>query len=226
MIIQASQLPSKGWKSGLPESFEMQPFGPKQFPLLAKAFDTKEMRYLVVDALQEVLRIDFGRLSIPDAMALVLQQRMSITDVAPLTLTWKCPKPIFMYKSGPSVEHRDEPVLGAEPCDTLCQTDLHMDAFTILELNSTSVEFDLPRMMNYELAQEGTFNWVVAHMGDDFLSNIDKLNASDGMELWARLIAWTRAAKHGILSDLDTRCPSCGRTSCTSWSVDPSLFMV
>lgn len=226
MIIQAAQLPSKGWKSGLPEAFEMKPFGPKQFPLMAKAFEEKEMRYLVQDALQDVLSIDFGRLSIPDAMALVLHQRMEVSEIAPLILTWKCHKPIFMYASGPSPLSKDEPILSADPCDTLNQSILSDNSFSILELSAQSVEFDLPRMLNYELAQESTFNWVVAHMGDEFLQNIDKLNASDGMELWAKLISWTRSAKHGILPDMDVSCAVCSRTTKTSWSIDTSIFMV
>lgn len=226
MIIHAAQIPSKGWKSGLPETFEMRPFGPKQFPLFAKAFEEKEMRYLVQDALTDVLDIDIGKLSIPDAMALVLHQRMEVSKVAPLILSWKCHKPIFMYPSGPSIEQKDEQVIGAEPCDTLNQSTIQNSAIQILELGSHSEEFDLPRMVNYEFAQESTFNWVVAHMGPDFLLNIDKLNASDGMELWARLIEWARQAKHGVMPNVSVRCAECSRQTNASWTIDPSIFMV
>jgi len=224
MEILTRHLPSVGWKSGLPESFDMRPFSGKELEFISEAIEKNSMAPILLHALPQVLSISTDMLTVQDAHALVLQQRFMIKDF-PLIQHWVCHMPLFEHKSGVFQEPlEDEVPLNTFPCDAHNATEITEAAVTVLTLTANSDEFDLPRMINYEASQESRFNWFVAHMGTNFDQNYALLEQQEDMKLFMRLSAWVKAANHGIPSELEVSCPVCRRTSHRLWDMQPKIF--
>ncbi|AXG66523.1 hypothetical protein JA33_119 [Dickeya phage vB_DsoM_JA33] len=225
MEIITRSLPSAGWKSGLPPSFDMKPFSGKQAYHISKAIEQDNLAPILLEALPEVLSIPIDMLSIQDAHALVFQQRMLIENF-PLRVFWTCNKPLFEYANGvfPDLRDDDELPLNTFPCDAHNVGVIDESAVTVLTLRANSDEFDLPRMRNYEVAHESRFNWFVAHMGLNFDENYALLERQTDLNLWMRLDEWVKAAQHGIPTTITMSCPVCKRESDRTWEMKAKIF--
>lgn len=227
MELQVKSLPSLGWKSGLGETFNMEPFGPKQFPLLAKASESNDIRYLLVDALSQVLDIDHSVLTIPDAHSLVFMQRMQLSKTRPLGVQYRCVHPIFQYADGESTDlDLEKTLLGQRPCGTVVRGEITTENLMARTLDATHPEFNLPRMRYYDEASESLFNWTLAHMGESFYDSKAHMEESGDLKLFGELTAWVIKAQHGLLKTVDCRCPQCGLVSQVAWNMPPSVFML
>lgn len=226
MEIQTASLPSRGYKAELPTAFEMRRFGGKENRAIAKAIDSKDMKYILLDALAPCLNIKLEELTVPDAYALVFQQRMWMNSVMPLRTYWNCKKPLFEYSDGIVNELRPEGgVINTFPCDANNVGVVDESSMTVAMLNAEHEHFDLPRMRHYERASEDMFNWHVAHMGRNFDANVARLEEQTDLTLWFELSEWVRASRHGLLTDIDLLCPHCNRRSTRTWDLNPSVFV-
>lgn len=224
MEIITRSLPSTGWKSGLPASFDMRPFGGKESIYIAEAIEQNSLAPILLKALPNVLSIPIDMLSIQDAYALVFQQRMMIED-SPLNVPWLCVQPLFEFADGVFQEPRDDEIpLNTFPCESHNIGTISEEAVTLLTLTAASDEFDLPRMINYEAAHESRFNWFVAHMGVHFDRNYAILEQQKDLKLWMRLSEWVGACVHGIPRDITLHCPTCRRESTRTWEMLPKIF--
>ncbi|QYW03439.1 hypothetical protein pEaSNUABM34_00137 [Erwinia phage pEa_SNUABM_34] len=226
MEIQTASLPSRGYKASLPESFEMTHFSGRQNRAIAKAVETKDMRYILLDALAPCLNVSLDELTIPDAHALVFQQRMFMSPVVPLRTYWQCKKPLFEYSDGIVNELRtDAGVINTFPCASRNVGIIDDSSMTIAVLTAEHEHFDLPRMRDYERASEDIFNWHVAHLGPNFDRNMARLEDQQDLKLWTELSEWVLASRHGVLNDIELLCPSCGRHSTRRWEMTPQIFI-
>lgn len=224
MEIQTLSLPSRGWKSQLPESFDMRMFGGKELSAIARAIETKDLSPILLEALPATLSINIDMLTVQDAHALIFQQRMWLKD-HPLQVPWKCNKPLFEYSTGILAEPlEEENPLNVFSCDAHNIGIIGESAVSVLTLTAESSEFDLVRMKNYERAQESMFHWHVAHMGLDFDYSYGILEEQQDMKLWMRLSEWVRASTHGIPNEIILTCPVCHRESSRTWEMLPSIF--
>lgn len=226
MEIQTASLPSRGYKSGLPESFEMKPFAGPQLRSISKAVETKDMRHILIDALEPCLNVPLADITIPDAHALVYQQRMFMNKVAPVRTYWRCNKPLFEYSDGIVNELRKEGgVINTFPCATNNVGVVDESSMTIAMLTAEHDRFDLPRMRHYERASEDMLSWHVAHMGPAFDRNMALLEEQQDLKLWHELSEWVLAARHGLLTEIELTCPACGRKSTREWQMTPVIFV-
>lgn len=224
MEIITRSLPSTGWKSGLPASFDMRPFSGKESIFIAEAVEKKSLKPLLLQALPNTLSIPIEMLTIQDAHALLFQQRMMIKDT-PLKVLWQCHMPLFEYADGVFQDPRDDEVaLNTFPCDAHNVGIIDESAVTVRVLNVASDEFDLPRMINYEAATESRFNWFVAHMGVHFDRNYSTLEQQEDLKLWMRLTEWAANSDHGIPANINLTCPVCKRESERTWELLPKIF--
>ncbi|WOL24366.1 hypothetical protein fHeYen902_020c [Yersinia phage fHe-Yen9-02] len=226
MDINVLSLPSKGWKSELPEQFEMRLFEGRQIRQIAKAIETKDMRPILLEALPECLSVPIDALTIQDAHALILQQRLAMKAVSPLLVRWNCKKPMFEYSDGVKQDlQEDRPAINAFPCDARNISELDESSLLIYSLSAESEEFDLARMRDYEQASESMFNWNVAHLGPNFNQNMARLEQERDLSLWLRLSDWVTDSRHGISTEISLPCHSCGRHSIRDWQMTPSIFV-
>lgn len=226
MEIQTASLPSRGYKAQLPDVFEMRRFAGKENRAIAKAIDSKDMKYILLDALAPCLNIPLDELTVPDAFALVFQQRMWMNTVLPLRTYWRCNKPLFEYSDGIVNELRpDGGVINTFPCAANNIGVIDETSMSIAVLNAEHERFDLPRMRHYERASEDMFSWHVAHMGSDFDGNVALLEEQSDLTLWLELSEWVRASRHGLLTDIELLCPHCQRRSTRAWDLNPSVFV-
>lgn len=226
MEIQTVSLPSTGYKSKLPEKFEMRMFGGRENACISKAVESKDMRFLLVDALGECLNVPLDELTIPDAYALVFQQRMLMNHVAPLRTYWNCKKPLFEYSDGVVNELRPEGgAINTFPCDANNVGVVDESSMTVASLSVTHDRFDLPRMRHYERASEDMFGWHAAHLGPNFDQNVALLEEQQDLTLWIQLSEWVLASRHGLLTDIELSCPACKRKSVRTWDMTPVIFI-
>lgn len=227
MEIKLVSLPSMGYKSNLPEVFNMEPFGPAQFPLMAKAAETDDKRYLLQDALDGVLDIDVGRLSIQDAHALVFQQRLLSSSVRPLSVGFKCLHPIFEYDFGTSTSYLpDDILLGQHPCNTSQHAMIDASSLEVSVLNAQHTEFDLPRMEYYTEASESLFHWAIAHHSSDFHRSLHHFETQGTLDEFTALTLWVEQSQHGLLNSVTCSCASCGKTNKVLWDMPARIFML
>lgn len=224
MNVLLKDLPSLGWKSGLPAEFEMRLFSGAQTRLVGKAVDEKSMAPLF-EALAQTMDIDFGALSIPDAYALLLHQRLASSHIKPIVHLWTCKKPMYEYSDGSYTELQDRPSLLVRPCDVQTSTIIDAHSLTIRTLSVEHETYDLPRMRNFEQATSSTFDWVAAHLSPNHRQAINQLESQEDLELWTSLSDWTAASKHGIQSGVSCDCSSCHRPSNSEWTFGPELFV-
>lgn len=226
MEIQTASLPSRGYKAQLPETFEMRMFSGKENRAIAKAVDTKEMRHILIDALGPCLNIPLEELTIPDAYALVFQQRMFLNQVAPLRTYWRCNKPLFEYSDGIEKSLRDSgAMINTFPCAANNVGVIDETSMTVGVLNAEHDRFDLPRMRHFDRATEDGFGWHVAHMGRDFDRQVALLEEQTDLTLWTELSNWVQASRHGVLTDISLTCPHCQRESVRAWDMTPAMFI-
>lgn len=226
MEIQTASLPSRGYKAELPEVFEMRMFGGKENRHIAKAVEKKDMRYLLIDALAPCLNVPLDEMTIPDAHALIFQQRMLMNSVKPLATYWSCTKPLFEYSDGIVNELREDGgVINTFPCAAKNVGVIDESSMTIAMLAVEHEQFDLPRMRHYERASEDMFSWHVAHMGRNFDQSMARLEAQTDLTLWTELSEWVLASRHGLLTDIELPCPACGRRSTRRWDMSPAIFI-
>lgn len=224
MEIITRSLPSAGWKSGLPPSFDMRPMSGAESYYISQAIEEDSLAPLLLEALPKLLSISTDMLTIQDAHALLFQQRMMVEDF-PLFVPWTCHQPLFEYSSGIFQEPiGDELPLNTFPCDAHNLAELKEEAVTILAFTANSDEFDLPRMKNYAVSQESRFNWFVAHMGLNFEENYALLERQTDLKLWMRLSEWVKASSHGIPNTLTLSCPVCRRESTRTWEMRAKMF--
>lgn len=224
MEIITRSLPSTGWKSGLPPTFDMRPFSGKESIHISEAIEQNSLAPLLLKALPNVLSIPIDMLTIQDAHALIFKQRMMIED-SPLNVPWTCVQPLFEFADGVFQEPRDDEFpLNTFPCEAHNRGVIEESNVTILTFNTSSDEFDLARMINYEAAQESRFNWFVAHMGTNFDRNYALLEQQTDLKLWMRLSEWVGASVHGIPRDITLDCPVCKRESVRTWEMLPKIF--
>ncbi len=226
MELQTASLPSRGYKAQLPESFDMRPFSGKENRAIAKAVETKDMKYILLDALAPCLSVPLEEITIPDAYALIFQQRMFMNAVAPVRTYWTCNKPLFEYSDGITHQPRmDGAVLNTFPCAAKNVGIIDETSLTLMMLNAEHPEFDLPRMRHYERASESMFNWHVAHMGPKFDRNVAVLEDQEDLTLWTKLTEWVQASRHGVSTDISLTCPHCERQSVRQWEMTPVIFV-
>ncbi len=226
MDIQTASLPSCGWKSNLPPQFEMRMFEGPETALIAKAIETKDMRYILLDALEPCLNVPIQDFTIPDAYALAFQQRMFLNDIKPLTTYWTCSKPLYEYSDGIKYALNPEGgLINTFPCDHRNVGVVDETSMIVEQLVANHEQFDLPRMLNYERATVDMFGWHVAHMGRRFNDGVNKLESQTDLKLWMELSEWVLAARHGLLSDIKLYCPACARHSTRTWEMTPAIFL-
>lgn len=227
--IQTRNLPSRGWKSGLPESFQMEKFSGRHTRQLARAAKDKDWSDVLQRVLPDCLSIPIDALTIPDAFSLIFNQRMLMNEVSPVVLSWQCKKPVYEY--GQQVMFAlqgDTTPTNIYPCEHSNVSVVDKDSCAMAILNASSDEFDLPRMRNYDHTtdeQDGMFYWFVAHMGPNFDANLARLEQQQDLELWTRLSDWVQASRHGIITELNMTCNHCARESLRSWDFQPSVFI-
>lgn len=226
MEIQTASVPSTGYKSNLPEKFEMRMFGGAENRLISQAVEKKDMRYILVDALGPCLSVSLDEFTIPDAYALVFQQRMFMNSVAPLRTYWKCNKPLFEYSDGIEKAVRpDGGVINTFPCAAQNVGVIDETSMTVAQLSVTHERFDLPRMRHYDRASEDMFGWHASHLGPNFDSNVALLEEQQDLTLWTQLSEWVLASRHGLLTDIELLCPACQRMSTRQWDMTPAIFI-
>ncbi|QZE58694.1 hypothetical protein pEaSNUABM28_00137 [Erwinia phage pEa_SNUABM_28] len=226
MEIQTASLPSHGYKAQLPPAFTMRRFGGKENRAIAKAIDKKDMKYILLDALAPCLSIPLDELTVPDAYALVFQQRMWMNSVMPLMTHWRCNKPLFEYSDGIVNEMRPEGgAINTFPCAANNVGIVDETSMTVAVLAAEHETFDLPRMRHFERASEDMFSWHVAHMGRNFDANVALLEEQEDLKLWLQLSEWVLASRHGVLTDISLECPACKRKSVRAWDMNPSMFV-
>lgn len=224
MEIITQSLPSTGWKSGLPATFDMRPFSGAESIYISQAIEEDSLTPLLLEALPRTLNINIDMLTIQDAHALLFQQRMML-DEFPLQLPWTCNMPLFEYSTGIYQEPiADELPLNTFPCDAHNLSPMREGDVTLLQFRAHSDEFDLPRMKNYLYSQESRFNWFVAHMGLNFDDNYAILEQQKDLKLFMRLSEWVTASAHGIPNTVELLCPVCRRESTRTWEMKARMF--
>lgn len=224
MLITTKDLPSKGWKALLPESFNMIPFSGKQLRAISEAIETESMLPLVQSLYEVLPDIDAGELSIPDAYYLLLMQRLHVADIKPLAFEWQCGLPVYQYADGFYNELQDRPTLGVQPCQNWTPTLITFESLAIMRLNVEHERFDLPRLKNFEQANASRFDWVAAHLNVNHRAAINTLEQQENMELFTELTDWVKQSQHGISGELECACDRCNRNSVINWQLTPKVF--
>lgn len=224
MIIRLQDLPSTGWKSELPNELDMRPFSGTHTRLIAQAIEQKSMGP-VFEALAQCFDVDVGMLTIPDAYFLVFLQRLRSSHVKPIALRWTCKKPIYEYTDGSFTELKDDrsPLL-VRPCDHREMSSIVGDSLTVLKLQNTHPEFNVPRLKNWAQASSSTFDWVAAHLDVDHRAAIARLEVQENLDLWTELSDWVSASQHGIQTGVSCVCTGCQRDTDIEWTFGPELF--
>ena len=230
MEIKLADIPSGGYKSGLPEVLQMDEFAGPSLNHIGRAIEESSMLPLF-EALDYVAKFDVNMLSIPDAMYMLYLQRTALNNVSQLKVLGKCRHPVFDHADGTSVyslNDRHGPIVHAHPCDHILSADLYQDA-PIIRLEATHDEFSLPRV--HHLRDSGaetlsTVDWVACHLDERFSECVETLESQPNMELWLKLSAWSQRARHGLPRDVRCNCPECKRESNVSWSLTPQMFLV
>jgi len=226
--ILTLNLPSRGWKSGLPESFEMEKFSGRHTMNIAMAAQKDDMEILLTQVLPDCLSIPIDSLTINDAHHLLFLQRMLMNHASPVVVNWTCRKPLFRYSSGVfNTIQGDIPALDQFPCENFNQSIIDDQSCAVAVLDAASDEFDLARMRHYHhtLDENALFNWHAAHMGPNFDANIARLESQQDLELWTRLSAWVIKARHGLSTQINVTCDHCGRPSGREWDMRPRVFI-
>lgn len=225
--IRTMDLPSRGWKSGLPETFEMEKFCGRHTMAIARSAHEDDMTELLTKILPDCLSVPIDNISIGDAHYLLFLQRMSNAEM-PLVTRWNCNKPLFQYSRGVfNTIQDDTPPLETFPCNTLNQSVIDATSLAMVELQAADTEFDLARMRHYEqtLGENAMFYYHAAHMGPDMDKNISVLEQQPDMVLWLKLAKWVANARHGLSTEISVTCNCCHRDSNRSWDLRPKVFI-
>lgn len=226
--ILTHNLPSKGWKSGLPDSFQMEKFSGKHTLNIAMAAQKDDMEILLTQVLPDCLSIPIDSLTINDAHHLLFLQRMLMNHASPVRVQWTCRKPLFRYSTGVfNTIQGDIPPLDTFPCDTVTESIIDDSSCAVAVLSAASEEFDLARMRHYRhtLEENALFNWHAAHLGPDFDRNVSRLESQQDLELWTRLSDWVIKSRHGLSTEINVTCDHCKRHSGRSWDMRPRVFI-
>ena len=227
--ILTTNLPSRGWKSGLPERFEMEKFSGRHTMKIAQAAQKDDMEILLTEVLPDCLSIPIASLTIPDAHHLLYLQRMMMNKTSPVRVHWSCNKPMYRYSTGVfNTIQGDIPPLDFFPCDNYNESIIDDTSCAVAVLIEASTEFDLARMRHYHHTLHETnalFNWHAAHMGPNFDDNVAQLESQEDLTLWTRLSEWVRNSRHGLSSEINVTCEHCGRASGLQWDMRPRVFV-
>lgn len=226
--ILTQNLPSRGWKSGLPEKFEMEKFSGRHTLNIAMAAQKDDMEIVLTQVLPDCLSIPIDSLTINDAHHLLFLQRMMMNAVSPIRVHWSCRKPLFRYSTGVFNQIQgDIPPLDTFSCDTHNESIVDDTSCAVAVLNAASDEFDLARMRHYRhtLEDNALFNWHAAHLGPNFDANLARLEQQQDLELWMRLSDWVVKSRHGLSTELNVTCDHCGRASGRQWDMRPRVFI-
>lgn len=224
MLINKNDLPSKGWKAELPESFTMIPFAGQQVRSISEAIEADSMLPLIESLYQVLPDIDANQLSIPDAYYLLLTQRLHVSDVRPLVFEWQCSLPIYQYTDGFYNELQDRPSLGVQPCQNWTPTLLDASSISILKLNHEHERFDIPRLQNFKQANSSRFDWVAAHLNKNHRAAINELEQQQDLTLFTELSDWVKLSQHGLVGAVDCQCDRCNRETRVNWNFTPKAF--
>lgn len=224
MLIKRDELPSKGWKTDLPETFEMLPFSGKHARNVSEAIEKESMMPLMEALIECLPDIDAMQISIQDAYFLLLIQRLKDSDVSPLAFEWQCAKPLYQYPDGYYIELQDRPSIGVNPCSNWTHTILDKSSLSTVYLNEHSDRFDIPRLKNFEEANQSRFDWIAAHLNSDHRAAINELEHQEDLVLFHEIVEWVKKSQHGISSNVICTCSSCNRETQMVWNFTAQAF--
>jgi hypothetical protein len=230
MELLLADMPSGGYKSGLPDVLSMKEFSGPSLNHIGKAIETSSMLPLF-DALSYVAKFDVNMLSIPDAMYLLYRQRTELNTISQLRAVGKCRHPVFEHADGTHVYRLDDrrgPIVHTRPCDSHLILDLHKDT-PVIKLGAVHEEYSLPRVHHLRASEAETLSavdWVACHLDEPYSECVSLLESQSDLSLWLKLSAWAQRARHGLPREILGTCPECARQSNVNWSLVPQMFLV
>lgn len=177
-------------------------------------------------------------LTIQDLFFFAALQRIKANRINSFQVKSKCDHPLIIVdRNGaqlalPSVLKIEEgdAVLTTSPCNTdliieLDISNLHVKHLDRSVLIDAEPEFRLPSAVDLfdGYVPEDRVAWIMLHLKPEFRSET-YLGSKDSVWL-AKLIKFVNDTDHGLINTLVCGCPSCGRISNVSWSINVDTFL-